>query len=236
MVRVNPKTTKKDDMPHNLKRLYEALSYVFNDVALCKEALTHRSFGIPHNERLEFLGDSVLNFVVTRLLYQRFLQLDEGKLSRLRANLVQQSALAEIAQSLNLNAFLYLGEGEKKNKLPDSILADAMEALLGAIFLDSDEKTVSQVIQKLYANKLNAIDLDTPQKDPKSRLQEFLQARQKKLPLYVLVKEKGEPHQKSFLVRCLAEKTESEAWGHSRQEAEQKAAQSCLLALQDKCA
>lgn len=223
-------------MPHNTAKLCQALGYEFKLPALCREALTHRSFGLPNNERLEFLGDAILDFVVAFLLYQTFPHLKEGELSRLRANLVQQSTLAQIAQTLDLNQFLFLGEGERKNNpLPDSILADAMEALFGAIFVDSGFDAAQKVVAHFYQNKISAINLKQSQKDCKSRLQEFLQSQKNKtLPLYALVKEKGLEHNKTFLVRCSAGKITAEAKGHSRKEAEQKAAQLCLAKLQGK--
>ncbi len=209
------------------------LGYTFQNPAILKEALTHRSFGTPHNERLEFLGDGVLDFVVAFLLYQKFPHLDEGQLSRLRANLVKESVLAEIAKNLHLRDFLHLGEGEKKHALlPDSILADAMEAIFGAVFVDSGFESAKKVITKFYQDKIAQINLTQPQKDPKSRLQEYVQGKKKALPQYHLVKESGADHNKTFWVECVVGKIKGESSAKSVREAEQKAAALCLSQLQ----
>ncbi len=209
------------------------LGYTFQNPAILKEALTHRSFGTPHNERLEFLGDGVLDFVVAFLLYQKFPHLDEGQLSRLRANLVKESVLAEIAKNLHLRDFLHLGEGEKKHALlPDSILADAMEAIFGAVFVDSGFESAKKVISKFYQDKIAQINLTQPQKDPKSRLQEYVQGKKKALPQYHLVKESGADHNKTFWVECVVGKIKGESSAKSVREAEQKAAALCLSQLQ----
>lgn len=209
------------------------LGYSFQNPAILKEALTHRSFGTPHNERLEFLGDGVLDFVIAYLLYQKFPSLNEGQLSRLRANLVKESTLAEIAKTLNLRDFLYLGEGEKKHKnLPDSILADAMEALFGAVFVDSGFESAKNVIAHFYADKIATINLEESQKDPKSRLQEYVQSKKKALPQYHLTKESGADHDKTFWVECVVGTIKGESCGRSLRDAEQKAAALCLSQLQ----
>ena len=209
------------------------LGYTFQNPAILKEALTHRSFGTPHNERLEFLGDGVLDFVVAFLLYQKFPHLDEGQLSRLRANLVKESVLAEIAKNLHLRDFLHLSEGEKKHALlPDSILADAMEAIFGAVFVDSGFESAKKVISKFYQDKIAQINLTQPQKDPKSRLQEYVQGKKKALPQYHLVKESGADHNKTFWVECVVGKIKGESSAKSVREAEQKAAALCLSQLQ----
>lgn len=209
------------------------LGYTFQNPAILKEALTHRSFGTPHNERLEFLGDGVLDFVVAFLLYQKFPHLDEGQLSRLRANLVKESVLADIAKNLHLRDFLHLGEGEKKHALlPDSILADAMEAIFGAVFVDSGFESAKKVITKFYQDKIAQINLTQPQKDPKSRLQEYVQGKKKALPQYHLVKESGADHNKTFWVECVVGKIKGESSAKSVREAEQKAAALCLSQLQ----
>lgn len=212
--------------------LFVALGYTFQNPSILKEALTHRSFGTPHNERLEFLGDGVLNFVVAHLLYQKFPSLNEGQLSRIRANLVKESTLSEIAKTIHLRDSLYLGDGEKKKNTPDSILADAMEAIFGAVFLDSGFDNVQQVIAALYNKKIADIDLNQSQKDPKSRLQEFVQGKKKTLPQYCLIKESGADHNKTFWVQCAVGKITAQASGHSLREAEQKAAEICLSQLQ----
>ncbi|HEY0294522.1 MAG TPA: ribonuclease III, partial [Bordetella sp.] len=159
------------------------LDHRFGDQALLEQALTHRSHGARHNERLEFLGDSVLNFVVAAMLFEKYGKLDEGDLSRLRANLVKQSSLVEVAQRLDLSQYLRLGEGELKSggfRRP-SILADAVEAIFGAVFLDAGFDAARKVILKLYQPVMANIDPKTLGKDAKTLLQEFLQGR--KLPL-----------------------------------------------------
>ncbi|MFA7667535.1 MAG: ribonuclease III, partial [Burkholderiaceae bacterium] len=170
----------------DLDRLQQLIGHRFDDPALLRQALTHRSFGQPNNERLEFLGDSVLNCAVAALLYQRFGQLAEGDLSRLRSNLVRQQALFEIAQRLALSDNLRLGEGELRSgghRRP-SILADAFEGLVGAIYLDAGFDAAAGVIAGLYARLLDQVDPSTPGKDAKTQLQEWLQSRRLPLPVY----------------------------------------------------
>jgi ribonuclease-3 len=204
------------------------LDYAFRDASLLRQALTHRSHGTPHNERLEFLGDGLLNFVVARLLYERFDRLAEGDLSRLRASLVNQQTLSELALSLQLGDQLRLGEGELKSggfRRP-SILADAFEALIGAIFLDGGFHAAEGVLAKLYQPLLGAVDPSSLGKDPKTRLQEYLQARKLALPQYAVVSVTGEAHEQHFQVECVipALSIRSEGGGSSRRAAEQEAA------------
>ena len=208
------------------------MGYHFQNPAILKEALTHRSFGTPHNERLEFLGDAVLGCVVARLLFQKNPHLNEGQMSRLRAELVQNPTLAKMARGLQLGDFLLLGKGEKKKNIPDSILAGALEACFGAVFVDSGFESAQNVITQLYQNKIAAIDAKELQKNPKSRLQEYLQGKNQALPQYLLTKESGAAHNKTFWVQCVVGKITSESSGHSRIEAEQKAAALCLSQLQ----
>lgn len=208
--------------------LAKALGHKFGAEGLLHQALTHRSFGSPHNERLEFLGDSVLNCVVATLLFQRFPDLAEGELSRQRANLVRQDALARIAQSLQLGEYLRLGEGELKSggfRRP-SILADAVEALIGAIYLDGGFEAASEVLGRLYESQLAGVDPRESGKDPKTALQEFLQARKKPLPVYALVATSGEAHAQEFEVECKVPAMNLAACGRggSRRAAEQSAA------------
>lgn len=204
------------------------LHYVFRDRQLLERALTHRSFGAHHNERLEFLGDSVLNLSAAALLYHQAARQDEGQLSRLRAALVRAEALAEVARSIDLGRFLRLGEGEMQSggAQRESILADALEALLGAIYLESGFDAAQEVMRRLFAPLLDALDADVVRKDAKTQLQEFLQAQRLPLPAYTVLDVHGAAHQQRFRVECavpaLGLKVEGE--GDSRRRAEQEAA------------
>ena len=217
-------------------RLEQALGHVFSDPALLRVALTHRSHSSPHNERLEFLGDSVLNGVVARLLYDRFPALPEGDLSRLRANLVRQDSLHQLALGLFLGQSLRLGEGELKSggAQRPSILADALEALFGAIWLDAGFDAASAVIERLYAAKLQTIVPGQPIKDPKTRLQEYLQGCHLPLPKYMLAGTEGEAHAQQFRIVCeiAVRNIQTEGRGVSRRAAEQEAAERALERLQ----
>ncbi|MBB4010906.1 ribonuclease-3 [Niveibacterium umoris] len=209
-----------------------ALGYRFADEALLTQALTHRSFGAMHNERLEFIGDGVLNCVVARALFERFPELDEGALSRLRAGLVKQDALHAHAIALDLGALLRLGEGELRSggHARPSILADALEAIFGAVFLDGGFDAASQAINRLYRDSIAAIDLKTAGKDPKTALQEWLQARRHPLPQYDMAQVRGEAHSQEFEVTCRipALMLETKGRGTSRRAAEQQAARAAL--------
>ncbi len=216
-------------------RLEAVIGYTFRDTGLLKRALTHRSFGQPHNERLEFLGDSVLNFLVANLLYDRFADLREGDLSRLRANLVRQDALHEIAETIGLGESLLLGEGEMKSggfRRP-SILADALEAVLGAVLLDGGVEAARALVFRLYEAPLAALDARAPAKDPKTALQEWLQARRHGLPRYELHATRGESHAQEFEVTCSIDAlgVATKGLGVSRRAAEQEAARFALQAL-----
>ena len=222
-------------MPDGL--IERRLGYRFSNAALLQQALTHRSHGVPHNERLEFLGDGLLNFVIARVLFQRFTALAEGDLSRLRAGLVNQQALSELAASLSLGEHLRLGEGELKSggfRRP-SILADAFEALIGAIFLDGGFAAAEEVLTELYRPLLAAIDPEASgNKDPKTRLQEYLQGRRLALPQYSIVSVDGEAHEQHFRVECAIPELSLRSLGEgsSRRAAEQEAARSAYeLAL-----
>lgn len=206
------------------------LGYQFINAALRQQALTHRSHGVPHNERLEFLGDGLLNFVIARLLFQHFPALPEGDLSRLRAGLVNQQALSELAVSLSLGEHLRLGEGELKSggfRRP-SILADAFEALIGAVYLDGGFAAAEKVLTELYRPLLAVIDPAAPGKDPKTRLQEYLQGRRFGLPQYSIVSVDGEAHEQHFRVECAIPELSihSQGEGTTRRAAEQEAARS----------
>lgn len=204
------------------------LGHLFADKALLAQALTHRSFGVPHNERLEFLGDSILNCAIASLVYANYPDMPEGQLSRLRANLVNQASLADIAISLDLGSLLRLGEGEHKSggaRRP-SILADALEALLGAVFLDAGFEKAVATVQLLFDRKLAGANDGRPEKDAKTTLQEWLQGRKLPLPLYTVVKIEGQAHRQEFHVRCeiASQAVSTLGQGLSRRAAEQDAA------------
>jgi ribonuclease-3 len=222
----------------SIDSLAKSLGYQFKTSALLTQALTHRSFSGNNNERLEFLGDSVLNFIIAHQLYLRFPKLPEGDLSRLRAQLVKESTLSEIAFSLNIGDALRLGEGELKSagwRRP-SILADALEAIIGAVYSDGGFASVEALILKLYAEKLDTIDPKIIDKDAKSQLQEYLQGRKIDLPDYSVVSIEGEAHAQTFKMECVIEKLNITTVGEgtSRRVAEQQAAQLALdqLALE----
>ena len=204
------------------------LGYTFGKPGLLRQALTHRSYGVPHNERLEYLGDSILNCIIAYALYQRFPNLSEGELSRLRANLVNQQTLFELAQRLNLGEQMLLGEGELKSNgfRRPSILADALEALIAAVFLDSSFERTQEVIHTLYDSLLAEIDPNNPVKDAKTMLQELLQSKKLALPQYSVISTEGEAHQQFFRVECFIPelKIRASGSGTSRRSAEQDAA------------
>ena len=218
------------------QRLQQALGYTFTRPELLTQALTHRSYGATNNERLEFLGDSVLNCTVARALYDAFPDLPEGSLSRLRANLVRQETLAEIAVEMRLGDSLRLGEGELKSggfRRP-SILADALESLFGAVFLEAGFDAAQRVVRGLFDPLVAKIDPRASGKDPKTQLQELLQSRRLPLPDYRLVDTRGEAHDQSFIVECVLAKPElsTRGVGKSRRAAEQEAARQACAALQ----
>ena len=217
------------------QQLEQAIGHKFSDPSLLRNALTHRSHSSPHNERLEFLGDSILNAVVVRQLFDRFPDLPEGDLSRLRANLVRQDSLHQLALALSLGKYLRFGEGELKSggaKRP-SILADALEALFGAIWLDAGHDQASRVIASLYVDMIAAIVPGQPMKDAKTRLQETLQARRLPLPKYQLTATEGEAHAQQFTIACNIDSLgiHTEGSGGSRRAAEQIAAERALERL-----
>lgn len=216
--------------------LAAALGHAFADRSLLGVALTHRSFGVPNNERLEFLGDGVLNCVVATLLFERFPALPEGELSRLRATLVRQEALHGLALQLGLGAHLALGEGEVASggRERPSILADALEAVFGAIYRDAGFAAAEAAISRLYRPLLDALRPGNQNKDAKTRLQEWLQGRRRPLPQYRLVEASGAAHQRQFNVSCeIAEPAmTTTGQGGSRRLAEQAAAEAALQMLQ----
>jgi len=217
----------------SLSRLERQLGYTFKDQELMVLALTHRSFAGRNNERLEFLGDAILNAVVADGLYQVFPELPEGDLSRLRANLVCQEQLVSVAEDLGLSRYLRLGEGELKSggQNRPSILADALEAIIGATYLDGGFAAAEAFVLGLYAGKLDTIDPKVIDKDPKSLLQELLQSRKIAVPEYTVTLTSGEAHAQRFVVECFIEKhnIRTVGEGSSRRIAEQQAAQLALL-------
>lgn len=219
-------------MSFDLQAFQSRLGHRFQTPQLLQQALTHRSFSADHNERLEFLGDSVLNLAVSALLYERLPDMPEGDLSRVRANLVKQDALAELATHVSLAGGLRLGEGERRSgghKRP-SILADALEAVIGAVYLDAGHGAADALVRRLYANvPLNA-QMTQRAKDPKTELQEWLQGRKMKLPVYRVVATLGEAHQQTFDVACVVEESgwTERGLGASRRAAEQAAAAAML--------
>lgn len=211
--------------------------HAFADAALLARALTHRSAGSPHNERFEFLGDSLVNLFVAEALFRRWPKADEGMLTRARAELVRESALAGLARELELGALLRMGPGEMKTggHRRDSILADALEAVVAAIYLDAGYEACRQAVLPWFDAMIAALPEPARLgKDAKTRLQEWLQARQKPLPAYALLAESGEDHAKTFRVSCRLEDPprEAEGEGGSRRAAEQAAAESVLATLE----
>lgn len=209
--------------------LSKKLGYEFAQPKLLQRALTHRSFAPQHNERLEFLGDSVLGCVIASHLYAEYPQLNEGDLSRLRSNLVREETLAILAQQIDLGTYLYLGEGELKGggfRRP-SILADAMEALFGAVMIDGGFSSAEKVILNLLVPYLEKVDVQTLGKDAKTMLQEHLQANRIALPVYNITATKGQAHEQSFEVECVITELNinTRGEGSSRRNAEQQAAQ-----------
>ena len=218
-----------------LQRLEAALGHDFARPELLRQALTHRSFGSPNNEQLEFLGDSVLDCAISARLCLRFPALREGELSRLRANLVRQESLADIALGLELGNYLRLGEGEVKSggaRRP-SILADALEALIGAVYLDAGFEPARVMVERLYQAALDRIDPEKPGKDPKTALQEILQSRHLPLPRYQLLATHGEAHAQEFEVECAVPElgVRSTGTGASRRIAEQQAAERAIARI-----
>ena len=214
----------------------DRIGHPFRDPGLLRQALTHRSAGAPHNERLEFLGDSIVNLIVAEALFARWPKADEGALTRARSALVCESALALIARTLELGERLTLGPGEMKSggHRRDSILADAFEAVVGAIYLDAGFEACRARVLPWFETSMAAVPVGKPEKDPKTRLQEWLQARQRPLPVYALVAEGGDDHARVFRVSCsLAEPAlATEGEGSSRRAAEQQAAEAALTIIE----
>ena len=230
------KAARGGETLEGLAEIERRLGHRFSNPDLARQALTHRSFGAPHNERLEFLGDSLLNCAVATLLYERFPQLPEGDLSRLRAALVNQSSLSDVASKLGLGERLRLGEGELKSggfRRP-SILADSLEALLGAVFLDAGFEATKDAVGHLLSEKLERAGNAPVDKDPKTALQEHLQGRGLALPRYAVQKTEGEAHDQTFTVECRVDDLGVAATGKgaSRRAAEQAAAEGVLSQLE----
>jgi ribonuclease III len=208
------------------------LGHQFKQSQLLAEALTHRSFGQPNNERLEFLGDSILNCVIANLLFEQYGTLDEGDLSRLRSNLVKQQTLYEIAQKLNLGAAMKMGDGEQKSggQRRPSMLADCVEALFGAVFIDAGFDVAQALIRRQYGPVISGMNPNTLGKDAKTLLQEHLQGRKIPLPVYAVVATYGAAHNQMFEVECSIAKLEIKVLGSggSRRAAEQSAAKTAL--------
>ena len=214
--------------------LSKTLGYSFSDVGLLQQALTHRSAPGASNERLEFLGDAVLDIVISEVLFHALPDAPEGDLSRLRASLVRDTSLAGVAAELGIGEQLILGSGERKTggHRRQSILADALEALFGAVYLDSDFDTAAELIRGIFRDKLEELPHADDLRDPKTRLQEWLQARGASPPDYELVNVTGKAHQQHFEVRCLVPGSEPAAGeGRSRRSAEQQAARRMLARL-----
>ncbi len=222
-------------MNPELTGLEDQLGYHFKDVTLLRTALTHRSAASRNNERMEFLGDAVLGYLISSELYQRFPTATEGALSRLRASLVKGDTLADIATQLQFGDFLILGSGELKSGgfRRRSILSDAFEAVIGAIYLDSDINTVRQCILPLFKSRLDQCDPEAVKKDAKTRLQEYLQSRGHALPEYQVLNISGEAHKQTFEVECRLLDLDVSAMGKgsSRRKAEQRAATKALELL-----
>ncbi len=219
-----------------LDRLQRHTGYRFSDPALLRRALTHRSVGGGNNERMEFLGDALLNFVIADALFKARKQAEEGALSRLRASLVREESLARLARDLSLSDVLTLGESELKSGgyRRESILADAFEALLGAVYIDGGFEQARDFCLRLFEPLLSNLPDAESLKDPKTRLQEWLQARSRPLPRYEVLSESGPPHQRRFRVRCMLSDgpLETHAEASNRRSAEQQTAEAMLQQLQ----
>ena len=225
-------------MPTPVEALQQRLGYQFADAALLQRALTHRSFGSGHNERLEFLGDAVLSTAISELLYQRFAGSDEGDLTRVRAHLVREDSLYRTALLLELPLVLHLSEGEARGggAQRPSILADALEAIIGAVFLDRGYKAAQELVQRLFGEIIQATEADSWSKDAKTELQEWLQARRIAVPSYRITATRGQAHAQLFEVECAvpALNVAEQGEGRSRRIAEQAAAKRMLQSLRTK--
>lgn len=219
-----------------ISRLSKSIGYTFKEPKLLVQALTHRSAKGAHNERLEFLGDSILGFVIAETLYKKFPQQAEGDLTRMRSSLVKGVTLAEVGRGFELGQHLILGPGELKSggHRRDSILEDAVEAIIGAVYLDSDLPTCKALILSWFEKRLTEIKPGQEQKDPKTRLQEYLQGRKIALPQYEVINTTGQSHNQQFTVRCTTSVLKGEVItkGSSRRKAEQSAALQVLALIE----
>lgn len=211
------------------------IGYQFSDPALLEAALRHRSIGTRHNERLEFLGDSVLGLAVSEMLFEKYPAATEGELTQLRARLVRQATLATVARSIDLGEALQLGPSAGRSGGNDrsSILADALEAVVAAVFLDADFDQAKRVTLSLFATEIAHLDPETIEKDPKTQLQELLQSQGDLPPSYEVVTMSGQPHEREFTVQCRIDSREliTDGQGSSRKAAEQQAAYAALSAI-----
>ena len=221
-----------------LSNLTGQLNYTFKDESLLEQALTHKSVGSKNNERLEFLGDGILNFVIAEALFQQFPTFSEGDLSRLRAHLVNGNMLAEIALEIQLGDFMRLGAGELKSGgfRRKSILADGVESILGAVYCDSGYVECSQLIHRLFKEKLDTIPEPQSLKDAKTRLQELLQSRKLSIPVYKVSRVSGKAHDQNFDVECVIKEMDivAKGNGHSRRKAEQSSAEIAIPLVKQK--
>jgi ribonuclease-3 len=219
-----------------IEHLSRKIGYEFSDITIFDKALTHRSAGGVNNERMEFLGDSILGFIIADVLYAKLGRANEGDMSRLRSNLVKGETLAEIAKGINLGKYLRLGPGEYRSggHSRTSILADGLEAVIAAVYLDGGLDSARNVITKLYQDRIENITTKNNLKDPKTRLQEHLQARHLNLPTYTVLEVTGEQHNQHFIIKCdvgdLSLQTIAD--GPSRRKAEQQAAEQILNELE----
>jgi ribonuclease-3 len=221
-----------------LKKLETILGYNFKNINLLKQALTHRSMGAKNNERMEFLGDSLVNFIIADILFHQYKKNSEGDLSRIRAFLVKGETLAIIGKKLNLSNYLMLGPGELKSGgfRRESIIADAVEAIIASVYEDAGHKACYEFVLRIYAKKLQKLDPTSVGKDAKTRLQELLQARQENLPEYTVISASGPAHAQEFVVSCFVAKINRkfEAYATNRRKAEQLSAEQALIVLEKK--
>lgn len=228
--------SKRKTLPNNLDCLQAALGYTFVDENNLVLALSHRSVGKDNNERIEFLGDSLLNLFIAEALFKKFPDAKEGDLSRLRAHLVKGETLAVLAREFHLGDYLLLGSGELKSGgyRRDSILADAVEALIGAIYLESGLEQSKSCTLNWYASRLQSVSIDTIQKDAKTRLQEYMQQKKKPLPKYAVIDELGDMHAREYCVECrvVFSETPFVATASNKRSAERKSAEKALAYLE----
>lgn len=230
---------KGEDLTQKYSRLEKSLGYSYNDLEYLKLALTHRSFGYAHNERLEFLGDSILGMIIADKLYELFPKVAEGELTRMRSTLVREGTLAEIAREHSLSDYMRMGPGEMKSGgyRRDSILADAVESILASIYLDSgkDIELVRNVLLGWFKDRLKNVSGACNQKDSKTKLQEYLQGKHSPLPVYTVVKVTGEDHNQKFTVKLEVSFTKDpfSGMGTTRRKAEQNAAAQALDYLKE---